>query len=241
MTALIPAQQLTALQALVALYPKELKAFAAKARPTKADAVAFAGLSPNEKMPCLTLALPALDTCPRGAVLAGIAGTVCAGCYALKGRDAMPPARAAKARRLAVVRAALADQSIRALFIKAFVRAMKGETHFRWHGAGDIFSHDYAQLMVDCIKATPQIKHWIPTREGRYAPLFTPLRNVAFRVSDDLVDQTNNKHKGLTSGVHTGANPSRGRACVAPLQGGECRDCRTCWNRRVRHVSYHLH
>ncbi len=206
-----------------------------------AQARAFIGLSSNSKMPAYTLAIPARESCPRGDKLAQVAGTVCSGCYATKGHDAMKPAKTAKARRWATIKLALESDHVAALWLKAFVIAMAKETHFRWHSAGDIFSTDYANLMAQAIKLTPHVKHWIPTREARNAGPLLGLSNAVVRVSDDMVNQTNNKHLGQTSGVHTAENGGRGQQCPASEQGGSCGDCRACWSADVAHVSYKIH
>ena len=198
------------------------------------------GISRNSKMPSWTLAIPAREACPRGGQLAKIEGTVCHGCYAAKGLDALPVAAVAKQRRWDVIKLALESVHVRLAWVEAFTVAMKKETHFRWHSAGDLFSAEYAQLVRDCIVHTPHVAHWIPTREKRYAPMFD-LCNVVYRVSDDIVDQLTNKHTGHTSGVHSTETPVRGIECGARYNNGECGSCRACWDREVQHVSYHLH
>ncbi len=228
-----------AVAALLETVPKARQWFDGKRG--KMAAREFIGLSKNSKMPSWTFAIPAREACPRGGKLAKIEGTVCHGCYAAKGLDGMPIAQVAKARRWDTVKACLDNPLLRAAWIEAFAVAMKGEDYFRWHSAGDLFSDAYAELVRDCILATPWIDHWIPTREQRYASLFADLSNVVYRVSDDMVDQASNKHKGNTSGVHTGQQPSRGQECIARFQDGECRDCRACWSADVTHISYHLH
>jgi hypothetical protein len=208
---------------------------------SKKNARAFLGLSMNSKMPSYTLAIPARQTCPRGDKLAMVAGTVCSGCYAMKGLDAMPDSKRAKTRRLAVVNLALESGMVAGLWLDAFKVAMRGETHFRWHSAGDIFSSQYAILMQMAIAATPHVKHWIPTRESRYADAFDAYDNVAFRVSDDMVNQDRNKHNGNTSGVHTAEHGGRGVQCPAYNNDGKCGECRMCWSKEAKHISYKIH
>lgn len=208
---------------------------------TAPTARAFIGLSSNSKMPAYTFAIPAREACPRGDKLGQIEGTVCFGCYATKGHDAMAPARNAKARRWDVVKLALESQTVRGLWLKAFVLAMTKETHFRWHSAGDLFSLEYAELVAEACKLTPHVKHWIPTRERRNALPLLGLDNVVVRVSDDMVNQETNKHKGNTSGVHTPEHGGRGVECIAYKQQGSCGDCRACWSPEVAHVSYKIH
>jgi len=206
----------------------------------KRTARAFIGLSKNSKMPGYTLAIPARETCPRGDKLAMVAGTVCSGCYATKGHDAMKPARDAKARRLAVATLAAENWGVRQAWVEAFTIAMAGEDHFRWHSAGDLFSDNYRDLISEAIYNTPNTMHWIPTREARRAKALTKHANAVVRVSDDMVDQESNKWAGNTSGVHN-ATQGRGVQCPASQNGGSCGDCRQCWNPEVKHVSYKIH
>jgi len=153
----------------------------------------------------------------------------------------MKPAKNAKARRWATIKLALESSHVRGLWLEAFVAAMAKETHFRWHSAGDIFSPEYAQLMREAIELTPHVSHWIPTREARNARPLMDLFNAVVRVSDDMVNQTNNKHLGQTSGVHTADNGGRGQECPAYKQAGSCGPCRACWSADVAHVSYKIH
>lgn len=208
---------------------------------TPATARAFIGLSKNSKMPAYTFAIPARESCPRGDKLAQVAGTVCSGCYATKGHDAMAPAKAAKARRWAVADLAAKHSEIKALWIQAYRIAMAKQSHFRWHSAGDLYSTEYTYLVATAIKATPHVKHWIPTRQANQAPILDAIPNAVVRVSDDMVNQKSNKWKGHTSGVHTKDNGGRGETCNANKNGGSCGDCRACWSPAVKHVSYEIH
>ena len=208
---------------------------------TAPNARAFIGLSKNSKMPAYTLAIPARESCPRGDKLAQIKGTVCSGCYAMKGHDAMKPAKNAKARRWAIIKLALKSLDVQKVWLQAFAIAMLKETYFRWHSAGDIFSKEYAQMMKQAIGLSDHVKHWIPTREARNASTLADLPNVVVRVSDDMVDQVRNKYTGNTSGVHSTDKPVRGFDCPAQHNQGSCGDCRQCWSKNVAHVSYHLH
>ena len=205
------------------------------------QARAFIGLSKNNKMPAYTLAIPARESCPRGDKLAKVEGTVCFDCYAVKGHDAMQPAKTAKARRWDVIKLALESTVVYDLWQAAFSLCMFKETHFRWHSAGDLFSAAYVAMVRDAIERTQWVQHWIPTKEPVLARPLLDLANLALRVSDDMVDQVKNKYKGLTSGVHTPANGGRGQECPAYKQDGNCQECRACWSNDVAHVSYKIH
>lgn len=43
-----------------------------------------------------------------------------------------------------------------------------------------------------------------------------------------------------TSGVHKDKR-HKGRECPAYKQDGQCKDCRACWDRKVKQVSYKEH
>ena len=99
-------------------------------------------------------------------------------------------------------------------------------------------------------RLTPQIRHWIPTHEATLLWQWAcqggeiPV-NVMVRLSAPMVDQNAPLPQALAdigvkrSTVHTEEPPEGAFACIAPSQGGECRDCRACWSRNLDTVSYH--
>jgi hypothetical protein len=118
--------------------------------------------------------------------------------------------------------------------------------HFRWHDAGDLQSIEHLEKIVDVAKRLPKIRFWLPTRERgivrAYNAQFGPVpRNLALRVSTTMVDGPVPKGFALTSGVHSKGTKPPGRECPAYKQGNQCRSCRACWDRRVKHVSYKRH
>ena len=64
------------------------------------------GLSKPSKMPGWAYGLPAAE-CKTGSKLAKIPGSVCSGCYALKGCYVFPVVQAAQYRRLEAIRSPL--------------------------------------------------------------------------------------------------------------------------------------
>ncbi len=84
----------------------------------------------TSKMPGLSYSLPAWE-CQVGAKLRAVKGSVCSGCYALKGNYTRYPAiKAAQYYRL---------QSLRdPRWIPAMVTQIKRQKFFRWHDAGDL-------------------------------------------------------------------------------------------------------
>ncbi len=92
------------------------------------------GLSKPSKMPGPAHNLPAAR-CITGAKLVKVPGSVCAGCYALKGRYRFKNVQDALNRRLK----ALEDPR----WVDAMVTLVTGHAHFRWHDSGDIQSPEH--------------------------------------------------------------------------------------------------
>ena len=186
----------------------------------------------TKKMPGLSYSLPAWE-CQTGAKLRAVKGSVCSGCYALKGNYTRYPAiKAAQYYRLA----SLMDPQ----WVPAMVAQVKRQKWFRWHDAGDIQSVKHLTNIFEVCKQTPSTKHWLPTREVKYTSLMDPAivpTNLKIIISDHMIDQkTPVKHWPYTSGVST-----KSATCPAPSQGGKCGSCRQCWDRNVTRVVYGKH
>ena len=187
----------------------------------------------TSKMPGLSYSLPAWE-CQVGSKLRTVKGSVCSGCYALKGYDSRYPAiKAAQYYRL---------QSLRdPRWIPAMVAQIKRQKFFRWHDAGDLQGAWHLTNIFEVCKLTPSTKHWLPTREVKYTSLMDPAivpTNLKIIISDHMIDQvTPVKSWPFTSGVTT----KHDATCPAPKQGGKCGDCRACWDRNVKRVTYGKH
>ena len=86
------------------------------------------GLSAPSKMPGPAYNLPA-QACITGSKLVKIPGSVCHGCYALKGRYRFKNVKDALSRRLASI--------MDPRWIEAMVVLIDKEPFFRWHDSGD--------------------------------------------------------------------------------------------------------
>ena len=199
------------------------------------EAVKITGsMTRTSKMPGLSYSLPAWE-CQVGAKLRKVKGSVCAGCYALKGNYTRYPAiKAAQYYRL---------QSLRhPQWIPAMVAQIKRQKFFRWHDAGDIQSVQHLKNIMEVCTLTPSTKHWLPTREVKYTSLMDPAivpTNLKIIISDHMVDQaTPVKSWPFTSGV---SSDKKLATCPAPKQGGKCGSCRACWDRGVARVTYGKH
>jgi len=190
------------------------------------------GLSAPNKMPGPSINLPAWN-CITGVKLQAIKGSVCAGCYAMKGRYRFKNTRQAMDRRLA----ALQDPR----WIDAMVKLITGEPWFRWHDSGDIQSPEHLKNIFEVCKRTPGTRHWMPTREVKFLKLMDPdviPPNLIIRISSHMIDQGPVKHWPWTSTVST---KPEDRTCPAPDQGNECGSCRACWSRDTANICYGKH
>lgn len=213
-----------------------------------ADVKLIGGLESTSKMPCASWSLPAME-CGVGGQLNLVPGSVCNGCYALKGQYRMPNTITANYRRLERLHWALRGPRNRERFIQAMVRsieyaATKSGGYFRMHASGDLQSWEHLELVCEVASRT-EVKIWMPTKE--YALVWRADRagiipeNLIIRPSAPMVDGPAPKIGSLpTSTVHS-SKAAQGTACIAPTQEGHCLDCRECWNPDTANISYHLH
>ena len=187
-------------------------------------------LSKPSKMPGFSYGLPALE-CKTGSKLRKVPGTPCYGCYALKGCYVFPDVKAAQYKRL------------RALARDSWTMAMahqinsKKSKWFRWHDSGDVQSLEHMQKILRVCRLTPGTQHWLPTQERPYLPAPEAVpNNLIIRLSGSKVDGP-----PPTAWKHTSSVVTKGASCPAPSQGGKCRTCRKCWNKRIKNVSYGKH
>ena len=188
------------------------------------------GLSKPSKMPGPAYNLPA-QGCITGAKLQAVAGSVCSGCYALKGRYNFKNVRLALARRLESLK--------HPQWVLAMTVLIKGEPHFRWHDSGDLQSVTHLANIMKVAKATPETSHWLPTQERKLMMLINPdavPKNLLIRISNAKNNTAPGKFwKYWSTVVDSGGD------CPASRQGNECGSCRRCWDRKVKHVTYPKH
>ena len=192
------------------------------------------GLSSPSKMPGYAYNLPAWQ-CITGVKLQAVAGSVCAGCYAMKGRYRFSNVKDALNRRLNSLKH---PQWIPAMTLLV-THYSKKVPFFRWHDSGDLQSVTHLANIMKVAKATPAVQHWLPTREAQLMKLINPAaipQNLIIRMSSHMIGQAPVKFWPWTSTVST-----EGKTCPAQDQGNQCRDCRACWDRSVSNVTYPLH
>ena len=188
------------------------------------------GLSKPSKMPGPAFNLPA-SRCITGAKLVKIPGSVCHGCYALKGRYRFNNVQKALERR----RQALTSPQ----WIDAMTVLITGHEFFRWHDSGDLQSLEHLKNIFEVCKRTPKTRHWLPTREAQILKQVQPEdvpKNLIIRFSSHMIDQGPVKAWPWTSTVVT-----KDKTCPAAEQDNTCGSCRACWNRDVKNIAYGKH
>ena len=202
------------------------------------------GLSLTEKMPCASYGLPA-TACAMGARLAEREGSVCANCYALKGRYKFSNVQAAQERRLASLHHPRWCEAVATLIL------LDGRSHFRWHDSGDVQHMSHMRKIVRVAELLPHVQFWLPTREihilntwlGETRGIIPAILTV--RVSRTMIDGNALnlsivwREAGIVeSGV---ATHKADASCPAWQQGGQCLLCRKCWQRDEKVIIYPLH
>ena len=185
-------------------------------------------------MPGHSFSIPA-RRCTTGSKLRKVPGSVCSMCYALKGNYTRFP----NVEKALEKRYQLLDHP---QWVDAMVLLISktGDRYFRWHDAGDIQSVEHLNNIFAVCRLTPQVKHWLPTRETRIVKEISPddvPANLVIRMSSHMVDQAPVKWWPHTSTVVS----DHSQTCPAPNQGNKCQDCRTCWDSSVESVSYSAH
>ena len=94
------------------------------------------------------------------------------------------------------IQAAAGERRLKALedprWVQAMITLIKGHKYFRWHDSGDIQSMQHLENIFRICRATPETKHWIPTREAQFLKrlkLKQVPRNLVIRMSSHMVDQ----------------------------------------------------
>lgn len=201
------------------------------------------GLSNTSKMPSYSFNLSALD-CKTGSKLVDVEGSVCFGCYALKGnyqRYKLPQKMLSKTQKINNPK-----------WVNSMVWLIlnqdnkKDKSYFRWHDSGDLQSIEHLKKIVEICELTPGVKHWLPTREYKivrsYIVNFGSLpKNLIVRLSAHMIDSKPPSIEDLpTSSVNKDSKPI-GTECPSYKNSGQCGDCRMCWDPSKKNISYKYH
>lgn len=213
---------------------------------TTGDLSAYVGgLSNPSKMPGFGYSLPAKE-CRTGSKLRQVEGSTCSGCYALKGRYVFRNVQVALYRRLESLEHPMWVEAMAELITRRSVVS----PYFRWHDSGDLQSVDHLRQIVRVCEMTPDVHHWLPTREYQIVRQYVAEygsfpANLNVRLSAHMIGGHAPTFRDL-AGLATVSTVSRdgfegSHDCPSRHQGNSCGDCRACWDPSVAHVDYHLH
>ena len=203
----------------------------------------------NSKMPGSTYAISAKH-CKVGSKLAKVEGSVCHRCYALKLQKLRPSVDQGWTNNYLKATGMISRNM--AEWIKACVFqierhfAKSGQPYHRWFDSGDLQSVDMLKAICKVAAATPQIQHWLPTREAKIVKDYVKAGgvvpdNLVIRVSATMIGDKPVAGYDNTSTVHRKGSAAVGHVCPASTQGNNCGDCRACWTKTVANISYPLH
>jgi hypothetical protein len=199
------------------------------------------GLSAPSKMPCRSYSIPA-KYCKTGGKLVSVKNSVCSKCYALKGFYNMPNVRNALQKRFNSIN--------KPEWVDAMTIAIAGKEtsgYFRWHDSGDIQSVEHLTKICQIAINLPSIKFWLPTREYSFVTQYKKQfgyipSNLTIRLSSLMIN--GNAPTGIAKilGLTTsGVSKDKTFNCPASNQDNKCLNCRACWDKSVKNVSYKLH
>ena len=216
----------------------------------QADTV-HGGFSAPSKMPGWGYGLPS-SKCKTGSKLKVVAGSVCFSCYAADDWDwvrqgkhhsnyAWRNVKAANARRF--------ESLFNSMWVPAMIFSInrRSDKFFRWHDSGDLQSIEHLKNICIICDNTKNTQHWLPTREYEIIDSvdFDIPSNLCIRVSAHIVDKNAPARFDNTSSVIITTIKETHENVICPVSKKigqkSCGNCRSCWDRSVKNVSYIQH
>jgi len=195
----------------------------------------------NTKMPGTTYAIDAF-ACNVGSKLRNVKGSTCSGCYAIKLQKLRPSVDKGYKSNLEKFNTVQRQFWIDSMVFQ--IERYNTDGYHRWFDSGDLQSIDMLRMIAEVCRKTPNVKHWLPTREKGIVSEFMTFdqcpENLVIRVSAPMINGVPNKGFDNTSTVHYKADHI-GFECKAYTRGNNCGDCRACWSKDVSNVSYKKH
>jgi len=197
-------------------------------------------LSKPSKMPGYSYSTPA-KRCLIGAKMRKVVGSICAFCYALKGRYVFPNVQKAMEKRFASLTNDLWVDAMTYLIGKV------KNPHFRWHDSGDIQGVWHLEKIVKIAKNLPNISFWLPTREYAFVSTYIEQggevpSNLTIRLSALMMDGPAPVGIAQRLGLCvSGASKIGNFNCPSSKQGNKCGDCRACWDKNQFAINYKKH
>jgi len=193
----------------------------------------------NSKMPGTSFALSA-KRCNVGSRLVKIKGSVCHKCYALRIQNFRPNVDKAWELNYSKLVQLLNDDP--KAWVASMVKQIKGQKHHRWFDSSDLYNEQMLDLIVEVCNLTKDTQHWLPTREVSLIHNYNkPIpSNLIIRVSSPMINDKPLSFSN-TSTVVDSLDYATGHVCPSTKQGNKCLDCRACWDKSVKNVTYIKH
>ena len=192
------------------------------------------------KMPCRSWSLQALATCPGSVDASGSLVPACSGCYATTGNYNFPNVKGPRVHNK--------EDWKRDEWTDDMVAELDNDRYFRWFDSGDMYSLKLAQKMLDVMKRTPWVQHWLPTRMHKFAKFadvlaqMQALPNVVVRFSSDSITGETIPGETTSTIIPTVDDASDDMVvCHSYERDGKCGSCRACWNKDNKVIAYPQH
>ena len=196
--------------------------------------------SKPSKMPCRSWSLQALDTCPGSIGENGELVPACSGCYATTGNYNFPNVKAPREHNK--------KDWKRADWTETMIKELDKDRYFRWFDSGDMYSIDLAKKILTVMKATPWVKHWLPTRMYKFKKFsgilaqMEALPNVVVRRSSDSITGDTIEGQNTSTIIETPDHAKKVMTvCEAYQREGKCGPCRACWDKGTKVIAYPAH
>ena len=190
--------------------------------------------------------------CKQGSILNKIEGTVCHNCYARKGRYIFVSCQECLDKRLDKIQNEPYWVDAMIYILNHKKRKGKPLELFRWHDSGDLNSMDHLNKIIEIAKKTPNIIHWLPTKElgliQEYVKTKQPIpKNLNIRISAFNINGEPAKIKNTTTSVvitKDNLGKTEGLDCPVyadPLHGKSCGSCTACYDINIKRINYVKH
>ena len=197
--------------------------------------------SKPSKMPCRSWSLQALETCPASKDSNGELVPACKGCYATSGNYRFPNVKAPREHNREDWQAP--D------WVAVMVSELDNDRYFRWFDSGDVYDIRLARKILEVMRQTPWVRHWLPTRMHKFDKFksvldnMDALPNVVVRLSSDgvLGETVENAANSSTIVPNREYLTPTMSLCGASEREGKCGTCRACWDKTVSIVAYPAH
>jgi len=210
--------------------------------------------SNTTKMPGKSIGIQA-KFCLIGSKLAEVEGSVCSLCYGMNGWYHMPNVKESEDLRMKLMK----DDPLWEDAMVTVINRLK-DPYFRWFDNGDLQSVENLERIVRVCERTPDVNHWLPTKEYGMVNDLLIRKDITWReLPDNMVVRPSGymmgekppefrgkfwRMTGILTSTATFMDENKrpevihGKLCKAKWNNDECGSCRACWSKEVNNVTY---